>query len=451
MSSQQILCSVRSRGSSILALGFLAAALLVSPVKAEEAASIGKLQTQDGTLFSRPPKLPLNRADLKWAIYKQNQDVTAGKLYVGLPGATVRSKSGNVDLLFATDINDKSPYPIFEAAIIPRDPGKLDFDFSLERGRIVLTHVGKEGPATVRVQFRDEVWEITLEKPGTRFGMETFGRWAAGARFKPDPNSKEGPLQLTLLLVLKGDVALKTPTNRLAMSAPPGPALYSWLNVHGRDRSAKFLKDLPEWAKVDRESKIVKERLARMEMVRKVIVESGDLATAVQTLLTSKDREIRRRAPIAAGAFDLLGQLVVVLQTSKDLEVWQTAVTAFRHWLGRGPGQDQLLYTLMTKAKGPLPPLPQGEAKIIIQLLHGFNEEDKKEPILYQLLIRYLKHERLGVRGLAAWHLHHLAPHVEIPFNPGAEKEEQEKIYQAWKKAIPPGTIPSLDDKKSDG
>jgi len=122
-------------------------------------------------------------------------------------------------------------------------------------------------------------------------------------------------------------------------------------------------------------------------------------------------------------------------------------VVALRHWLGRGPGQDAILYGRLRKLRDYSP----GEAKTTIQLLHGFTEVQTAQPELYEVLIDLVKHDKLAIRGLAHWHLQRLAPLVKVEFNPASDKEEWQKAAAAWKKEIPRGKLPpTLKDKEKE-
>jgi hypothetical protein len=113
--------------------------------------------------------------------------------------------------------------------------------------------------------------------------------------------------------------------------------------------------------------------------------------------------------------------------------MWDTAVLVMRHWLGRGPGQDQKLYQGLTTIGKYTP----AHAATIMQLLHSFGEADLVRPELYEMLVRYMGHDALGIRGLAHWHLSRLVPEgKKIGFDPLAPKEEREKARAQWKELV---------------
>jgi hypothetical protein len=113
--------------------------------------------------------------------------------------------------------------------------------------------------------------------------------------------------------------------------------------------------------------------------------------------------------------------------------MWDTAVIVMRHWLGRCPGQDKKLYEGLTTVGHYTP----AHAATIMQLLHSFGEDDMAHPELYRMLVRYMGHDALGIRGLAHWHLVRFVPEgQQIGFNQLAPKEEREKARAEWQKLI---------------
>jgi hypothetical protein len=54
--------------------------------------------------------------------------------------------------------------------------------------------------------------------------------------------------------------------------------------------------------------------------------------------------------------------------------------------------------------------VPAADAENILQLLHSFSDADLAQPETCEVLIDYLAHARLAIRGLAYWHLYRLVP-----------------------------------------
>src|SRR5262249_16944280 len=95
----------------------------------------------------------------------------------------------------------------------------------------VVTNRKEKDPLTVRVSFDEEagrppeVWELTLQEPGSEVSMDVLGRYARETGF----NSGEGPLCAMFLVVLKGQGTVKV--GRQPFRAPwDQPSIGSWDN-----------------------------------------------------------------------------------------------------------------------------------------------------------------------------------------------------------------------------
>jgi hypothetical protein len=241
-----------------------------------------------------------------------------------------------------------------------------------------------------------------------------------------------------IFLVLHGEVDIKSDRYHFAMTAPKGPAMLVWDSVSGVDPAPQYLEQLPDWAKQEEITPQVREKMARRdELIRLMTTKS--IPEAIETFLNSDDLEKRRIAVFAMGATDDLRGLGKALAESKHLDIWNNAVIAMRHWLGRGPGQDTKLYNGLIK-EGKFRAI---DAEAVIQLLHGFTDADLGRPETYETLIDYLRHERLPVRGLAYWHLYRLVPAGrELGYNPLDEKAKRQAAIAKWQKLVPPGQLP---------
>jgi hypothetical protein len=114
-------------------------------------------------------------------------------------------------------------------------------------------------------------------------------------------------------------------------------------------------------------------------------------------------------------------------------------VKVLRHWIGRGAGQDQILYKRLIELRGYKP----AEAATVLHFLHSPADEEMARPETYEMLIDHLNSERLAIRGLAFWHLYRLVPAGrKITYDPLSSKEDRERARQEWKKLIPEGQLP---------
>jgi hypothetical protein len=411
----------------------LAFALLLVPaglVRTAPAEAIGKVSS--GLLLAREaPGKPLQTV-------KPGDDVFNGLTYVGLPGSAITSKNG-VQLSFLSDLERQAKHPVLEAAVKLFVGTEADLALTLDRGRIELTNKKAKGSAKVRVLVHKAEWELTLNEPGSKIGMEVYGRWPRGVFFEKDAKTPNEPTAELVLIALKGSVDLKVGGKQVALSAPPGPAIYHWDSVAGAEAGPGRLDKLPEWADPDaKPSPDAKERAARLAKLQKDLAGKAPDAV-IADWLKSKDAGERRLAVVALGATDNLAGLYDALSSTDHADVRSDAVLTLRHWIGRKPGQDLALDNFLLKEKK----YSAGQARIVLRLLHSFGEEDIGRPETYEALIAYLAHDKLAIRELASWQLYRLvAGGKDIPYNAAGSPKELEAAAEKWKKLIPEGKLP---------
>jgi hypothetical protein len=403
--------------------------------KGKKAVVAGKLASPQGSLLVRVGK--------EWRLPKKGAAISSGQMAISLPLADVLSKNGKVGLRLRANLDGLSPLPSLESAVVLHSTRGFDLDLTLDRGQIALLNRAK-GPSKVRLRFRDQRWELTLEDPGTLVGMELCGRWLPGAKFNPRAKVPAAPPAHLQLLVLKGHAMLKTPRGDYGLSAPPGPTVMQWDSVGGQDERPQDLEKIPGWVKKLELTAEQKKRIARFT---KLALAKG-VPGALRAMLHSDNELDRRAAVLISGALDELMPVGDALVEGKHPDLWEYAVTAMRHWLGRGPGQDVRLYKILQKMRK----LSPAEAATVVQLLHTFDDTDLEQPETYEALIEYLRSDVPGIRGLANYHLHRLVPAGRgIAFNPADPPAARLKAYKAWKKLIPTGKLPppSAAKKKS--
>ena len=420
---------------SLLCLGLAPAA-----AAAQDRVACGKATSLSGTFTCRQVSSPT------FDVLATDAEVFSGDLLVALPGAALVSKNGAVGLNAHADYDGRSPLPILETAVILDEPKDCDLAFTLDRGRVDVTNKKADGPAVVRVKFRDQAWTVTLDAPGCRVAFELVGRWPAGSRFRlHNPAKGPGPAPVASLvaLVLKGAPSVGIGGFTVGMRAAPGPALIEWDSLAGARPEPKRLDKAPDWADPEADpTPQARKVAAAVEKFR--VARAKDAAAAPRSFLDSADPVEQRVALVTLGAVDDLEQLARGLDEAKTVEAWDFGITVVRHWLGRGPGQDQKLYRALL-AGG----YDAASAGIVMQLLFGFSRDDLTQPETYDVLIEYLRHDRPAVRNLAAWHLVRLVPQGKaIEYKPAGSKADAEKTYEAWRKLVPAGQLPPRDEKK---
>lgn len=407
--------------ASILAAGALFAAEPASrPV-------VGQFVSKAGTLFAR------EKPGQDWRSIPAKGEVHAGDMLVGLPGAVIETGKGAVSLSLLTDLAGNSPYPVLEAAVVLHASADHDLDFTLNRGRVDVTNLKKKGAVRVRIRFHDQQWEATLTEPGTRIALQLYGRWAKGVCFHRGEEAKEVPAADLLFLVRKGQVELKHGSCYHLLSAPPGPALLHWDNRDVPDESSRKLEKLPDWAATEESDTERAQRIKKyVERLRQQVVKSSP-REAVRAFVKSEDPNERATGVIVMGALDDLEGLGEVITGTKYPDTWDRAVVVVRHWMGRCPGQDRILYQRLLDKRGLKPVQAAG----ILQLLHSFGDADLAHPEVYKMLVKFLDNDVLGIRGLAHWHLVRLVPAgKEFGYNPLDPKDKRDKARDQWKKLI---------------
>lgn len=417
----------------ILALATCLAALAAEQVRAADAkdrVAAAKALSLPGTILVR------EGPDKPWHTVPANGALSTNDLIVGAPGAKLESKNGAVGLAFLTDFDDTSPFPIRECAVILHETAGFDLDFTLDRGRADIVNRKEKGMAKVRVHVRDKTFDFTLEETGTRVALELYGRWPRGAHFSVNPKPDQVPVAEMAVLVIKGDVVLDHAGRAFRMNAPPGPALMYWDSVTGADASPRRVDELPKWAKP--EEALTPERKARLIKLRELL--SGkSIDDGLEKLIQSDDVKERKLALSAMAALDDIPLMAKYMSVTRHPDVLDNGILALRHWIGRGPGQDQKFYQMLID-QGKFTP---AHAAVAMDLLHSFSDDELTRPETYEILIADLDHEKPAIRALAHWHLIRLAPAGrKIAYDPLESKEKRAAGIAEWQKLIPSGKLP---------
>ncbi len=372
-----------------------------------------------------------------WKPVKVGDALHSGALVIGLPRSELISPSGALQVRMLADIGNRGPFPVLEAGLTLHDAAGVDLDLTPGRGLIVFENLRKNGEAKVRLRIRDEVWVLSLQTPGTKVGLEIFGRHAPGL-VKVIDSSTDNPTADLLILVLAGQAFLDTGNEGMGMHAPPGLARLHWDSVL-RKPTFQRLDKLPENVvkPLDgQEEGIFKEMASAAASLAK-----SDVGKALDELAKSNNKNERFTGMTLAGALDDLSRVFSVLMNSKQVEDRDHAVIVLRHWLGREPGQLKKLQTSLVESKK----LTEVQARNLIHLLVGFNGEERADPDTYAVLLTYLDHPNQAVRTLANWHLIRLAPAGKvIAFDAGAPEEQRQQAVKRWHALIPDGQLPPV-------
>jgi hypothetical protein len=201
----------------------------------------------------------------------------------------------------------------------------------------------------------------------------------------------------------------------------------------------EHLDKLPDWTKpTPADAKL-------FEQINKAAKSIGDgfPHAAFLQMIKSNDPIERKVGLIAVGALGTPAPLFVALQNSKHADARQFAILVMRGWIGHGPGQLHKLET----AFGTLG-LSKTDIESLLHLFLGFDDEERQEPVTYQLLIEGLHHSKLLVRELSYWHLRRMAPAGQsIAYDPAGTAEQIQAGVRQWRELIPAGKLPPAPKK----
>jgi hypothetical protein len=383
-----------------------------------------------------------------WKLIDSLDPVYTRDHLVVLPGgkAVIGSKNGAVRLSMVGNLPQFYPIPSFESRVTLHENAGFDLDLTLDRGGIKITNRKEKDSARVRIRFAEGTWDLTLTEPGDEVVLQRHGFWLAGIPFSTDDKSTDKPATASVLVVLKGNVAMKTGAEEFAMSAPPGSAVYQWESERPAPDAPQRMEKLPDWlqpgaakpTELDRARKIV-DGLA--DGIKRTSAEEA-LAALLAKAAKETDKDLasdeRQIAIYSMGAIDDLGHLIAALGDN-SAEVRELAVSALRHWIGAGPREDKELYQFLVKQKE----FSAAQAEIAMQLLHSFGDTALSQKETFETLIAYLRHDKLAIRELAWWHLVRIYPDgKKISYNPGADAAERNKGVQEWQKLLDDGKLP---------
>ncbi len=401
----------------------------------EQRAAVGKAASPAGTLLQRANGQP------SWQVVRPQQPVFSTDQLLALPGdqARVEAKDGAVQLTLWGNLPEFSSFPILESAVVLHaDPG-VDLDFTLERGRVVVSRRANQAPARVRVRFDHQTWTLLLQEAGTEVALERYGRWVAGSRFAVKPGPDDVPSAAVVVFVLKGQVDLQTEAAQYRMTAPPGPAYFHWNNVSGADRGTGRREKIPVWAEKGPRQTPEAQAMHRAVAAQRRALADKPVEAALTDGLHQSDAARRQLAVFSLAAADDLPHLADALGREKNADVRDAAVPVLQHWIGRGPGQDTKLYQFLIQQRH----YTRRQAETVLQLLHDFSADDRDRPETYETLIGYLRHAKPAVRELAKWYLYRWVPAGRrIAYDPTGSEAEQERAYKEWKEIIPNGKLP---------
>jgi hypothetical protein len=409
-----------------------------TPASTEPRVEVGVSKAKVGFVSSEGVGKPYSRVHEGDALHSRD-------VLVALPGfqVNVQPTSKNVDLLMWGNMPELSSSPVLESAVILHDTRAYDLDFTLLRGRVVLTNTRDKGAAKVWLRTGLNAVEFVLNEPGAKVALEIYGRWPAGIGFYRNRKPGDDPTQLWEVYVLNGDVAIKTGKTTWAMAAAPGRAYFHGDSINGPySGGPQPVKEAPDWADPKEKptpgaalmKKVIDEYAGKLKGDDAGTVAMAFFRLSMLDKVKERGSMVRKLVVTTMAALDHVERVVELLENSPNDDVRKAAVIALRHWIGARGGRDDKLFDILVDHRY----YTKVEADAVMQLLHSPFDPDVPET--YDTLIAYLKHRKQAVRELAHWHLTRLAPMgSKIPFDAGGPAEERAKAVEEWRKLeLPP-------------
>jgi hypothetical protein len=441
----------------VVRLGWLLASLLAGaaaqadelgtrPPSWEPRVPLGKSPSPTGRLLANEnPGRP-------WQAVGEKDDVFSRDLLLALPGirAGLETTTG-VELTLWGNLPELANYSGLQSGVILHDSRTFDLDFTLRRGRVIISNRKDKGPARVWVRVDGGAFQLTLGEPGSAICLALYSFWPRGVPFSPTPKPDEEPARTLNILVVKGQVDVKTGGTQHSLSAPPGAAYFHWDSANGPEPGVRRRDELPDWANPDAAPPPAAKALLAAAAAYEGLVKDKDPRTALFDLLAAAENERAGQQGKAVAEFAVFGlaalndidRVMQALGDPRRPQARKTAVSALRHWIGDAPGRDQRLYQYLPEHLG----FTKAQAATVLHLLHS--DFPPEEPDTYETLIAYLRHEKLAVRELAWWQLSHLvSPNVAVPYDPAGSDAERTQAYKAWKELIPSGKLPPSRPKR---
>ena len=223
--------------------------------------------------------------------------------------------------------------------------------------------------------------------------------------------------------------------------AMPTPSVFTWDNTSPDAGPPRPMKEPPWWtnksAPPGKEARPF--NVALLELSQKL---SGK--AAIDVILAEGMKEPEQASRILAirclGAINDISKLVDALSNEKYRDVRLVAIGVLRHWLELRPDHDLKLFELLRDQKK----YSEGQAAIVMHLMHDFAEDQIANPATYDTLIEYLRNDKLPIRELAYWQLSRLVPEGEkkIRYDPAGSEDQRLNSVRLWKQLIPEGKLP---------
>jgi hypothetical protein len=365
-----------------------------------------------------------------WQRLRPESRVFTTDLLMSLPGYRSQLLTDNgVQLLLRGNLPQLAPLPVLESAIVLYQNADVDVDFKLDRGLVLLSNQKATGPAHARVRFHNEVWDVTLPDRGTEVGVELTG---ACRPYSKEPGGTEPGSRLTVY-ALKGKPALQIRYRDIPL---PVPSLFIWDSNYGTAPGPKPLEGVPDWAvnKVAPQNKDVQGIESALKSLASRLIAKDATDVVLGEALHDEDPAGRVVAVHCLGAVgdwsNLIDALAVDVERRWDLRI--LAIHELRFLLGQDAKNDQKLFFALKQKN-----YKDAQAQTVLELLHGYNEDDWTNPGTRAAVVDYLMSDKLAIRQLTHFLLASLIPEGrKIPYDPAGDSDQRERGYTEWRKVV---------------
>ncbi len=399
-----------------------------------------KSDTDPGTLLQWPGE------PFPWTPLANGDRVNYGSTLLALPGfrCKVDLESGLRMIALSNLPEFDSKAPVFETVWIhdqaaPGFDGRLLFD----RGRMWFGNGKSSGACKIQLQMRNADWVIELADKESQAVVECWFDLPIAPKLGIPGLPKSEPV---IGFFTKGKVTLRSGDNSYPLDGVQ--FLLQEGNARTIIRPKQALKDWPTWWTNDpfRSNDLnTLEAAAAVTDWAKVLEKSVGLIEAVRRKVAQEDDRAKRTIGyLALGAFDVIEQLFVDLESTKQSdEARRAALLAIQVWLSRNEKHVPALFEVVTLKRNLY---SAAKAQKILRLIVNFADSDWKNPEMYQEWVRDLSAEDAIVRFLAVEKLRSVlgSKVKEMPkdYNPNTAPEKQEAAIAKWKQLVPAGWVP---------
>jgi hypothetical protein len=378
-----------------------------------------------------------------WRRVALQKRVSSTDYLVNLPGyrSELHLDSGAYLQLWG-NLPQFSLMPILESSVILHANPDRDLDFSLDRGRVVISNHKDKGPAQVRVRFGKQVWDLTLADKSSEVALDLCGRCLP---FNKEIGGAESVI-FVRLYALKGETQLKVGYEEHLLTSP---SVFDWDTISGPVPRPMLIPRPPNWwtNKMPPITTEAKEMQAALDGLSRRLVAKDRIDVAVAEALHDPDQGGRILAVRCLGALNDFSRIVDTLANDPHLNVRLTAIDELHHLLGLGARFDEQLLQVLKKKN-----YSEGQAQTIRQLLHGFSPQQWANRETQATVAEYLNHEKPAIRQLAHHYLMVLVPEGrKIPYNPTDDAARRENGSREWEKLIQSGAPARKPDTPKSG